>query len=97
MAEEVTAPVRSDALPNSEDEWFALLRFYRGRCDVSPATYAALKEGCGCVQRESEHPASWRPMWWWWPRIDTLDVHMRDDVADGVLHPCTCHDDQIPH
>jgi hypothetical protein len=101
MAEEVTAPVRSDALPNSEDEWAALLRFYRGRCDVSPATFHELTEPC------FKAPFPMGVNGQRYTPINSLHVHVRYDVEDGILHPCTCsrerwhhipkHDDQIPH
>jgi hypothetical protein len=93
MAEEVTEPVRIGALPKSDDGWAALLRFYRGRCDVSFGTFDALIKDALAVALEK---GEWlkpfpigvdgKP----YTPITALYVHVRHDVEDGVLHPCTC-------
>jgi len=85
MADEVTKPVRIDELlPKSADEWAALLRFYHGRCDVSPRTFQALTEPM--FKAPPPTGVDGKP----YTPINTLQVHVRDDVQDGILHPCTC-------
>ena len=91
MAEEITEPVRADALPRSEDEWAALLRFYRGRCDVSPRTFQELKEPM--FKAPFPTGVNGQP----YTPITALHVHVRTDVEDGILHRCTCQPGRWDH
>jgi hypothetical protein len=95
MSTELETELTADELlgisPASMDDerWRAVLRFYRSKADVSPATFEKIRahaqrreDAAETYMREAIAVAR--------PHIAALTLHVRYDLGDDVIHRCTC-------